>query len=306
MHSIGDYIRKLRKLKNLSQEDLAIHLRISRATCVQIEQRKRDLTLHEANKLAELFGINFDDFCSHKLPEESTVVIKKTKQNRVKKVHNLRISVPQKHIDKFKEVLLYILEKVGSKPNIGQTVIYKLLYFIDFDFYEKYEEQLIGATYIKNHYGPTPIEFKTVVDDMKKAEEIIEIKSKYFKYPQTKYMPIRKANLSGLTAIEKEHIDDVLMRLSDKTAAQLSAYSHQDVPWITTEDGTAIDYESVFYRTDYTSVRTYDETQTKSRIRKFSTLQEDLAVAQKSAVEFRHMHGIDNQAIVEIPGKQKY
>jgi len=43
-------------------------------------------------------------------------------------------------IEKFKEVLLYILGKVGSKPNIGQTVLYKLLYFIDFNYYEKYEE----------------------------------------------------------------------------------------------------------------------------------------------------------------------
>lgn len=260
MSSIGDYIRKLRKLKQLSQEDLAKHLCISRATCVQIEQGKRDLTLLEANKLAELFGINFNDFCAHKLPEENTIVINKTtKQNHTKKAGNLRISVPQKHIDKFKEVLLYILEKIGCKPNIGQTAIYKLLYFIDFDFYEKYEEQLIGATYIKNHYGPTPIEFKTVMDDMKTAEEIIEVKSNYFKYPQTKYMPRRKADLSCLTAIEKQHIDDVLMRLSDKTATQLSKYSHQDVPWITTENGAAIDYESVFYRTNCTSVRDYDE-----------------------------------------------
>jgi hypothetical protein len=77
-----------------------------------------------------------------------------------------RISIPQKNLKKFEQVLLYILCKVGSKPNIGETVIYKLLYFIDFNFYEKYEEQLIGATYIKNQYGPTPKEFIKVVDTM--------------------------------------------------------------------------------------------------------------------------------------------
>jgi len=31
------------------------------------------------------------------------------------------------------------------------TVLYKILYFIDFDYYEKYEEQLMGALYIKNN-----------------------------------------------------------------------------------------------------------------------------------------------------------
>ena len=54
----------------------------------------------------------------------------------------MRINVPQKNFQKFKEVLIYILNSVGAKPNIGETVIYKLLYFIDFDYYEKHEEQL--------------------------------------------------------------------------------------------------------------------------------------------------------------------
>ncbi len=51
----------------------------------------------------------------------------------------------KKTCGKFKEVLLYILGKVGSLPNVGETVIYKLLYFIDFDYFEMYEEQLIGS-----------------------------------------------------------------------------------------------------------------------------------------------------------------
>ncbi len=55
--------------------------------------------------------------------------------------------VEASHLD-----LLYVLNKVGCKYNVGETVLYKLLYFIDFDFYEKYEEQLIGATYVKNHH----------------------------------------------------------------------------------------------------------------------------------------------------------
>ena len=40
-------------------------------------------------------------------------------------------------------------------------------------------------------------------------------------------------------------------------ASQISAYSHNDVPWMTTKDGEAIEYESVFYRTPPYSVRAY-------------------------------------------------
>ena len=160
-----------------------------------------------------------------------------------------RISVPQKNIVKFKEVLLYILNQVGSKPNIGQTVIYKLLYFIDFNFYEKYEEQLIGATYQKNIHGPTPIEFAKIIRKMEKAKEITTIKNEYFEHTQTKYLPLREAKLTEIKSHEKEIIDAVLSRLSNMNATSISDYSHHDVPLLVTENGGIIDYETVFYRT---------------------------------------------------------
>ena len=42
-------------------------------------------------------------------------------------------------------------------------------------------------------------------------------------------------------------------------ASQISEYSHNDVPWMTTEEGQVIDYESEFYRTAPYSVREYSE-----------------------------------------------
>jgi hypothetical protein len=43
--------------------------------------------------------------------------------------------------------------------------------------------------------------------------------------------------------------------LSDMNATQISEYSHNDVPWLTTDKGEIIDYESVFYRTKEYSMR---------------------------------------------------
>jgi len=180
---------------------------------------------------------------------------RKKEKSRIK----IRINVPQKNLEKFKEVLLYILNKVGSKPNIGETAIYKFLYFIDFDYYEKYEEQLIGASYRKNKHGPTPIEFGKIVHKMIEEEEITKIENKYFEYTQTKYLPLRKPDLSKLNGNEIEVINNVLNRLSDMNANQISDYSHNDVPWLTTEEQEIIEYESVFYRTPAYSVREYSE-----------------------------------------------
>ncbi len=105
---------------------------------------------------------------------------------------------------------------------------------------------------------PTPVEFKKITDSME-GKELTKCETEYFEYPQTKYLPLIKPDISVLKATEIEVIEDVLKKLSDMSANEISEYSHKDVPWMTTEDGERIDYESVFYRTMPYSVRTYDE-----------------------------------------------
>lgn len=259
-NNLPDFIKQLRKENNLTQEYVASEIGISRPTYEQIEKGKRELKISEAEKLAKIFNIPLENFLQGKKGVKITVDIKNGKRKN-KKEEEIRISIPQKNIEKFHQILLYILRKVGGKPNVGMTVIYKLLYFIDFDYYEKYENQLMGLVYVKNHHGPTPTPFKEVVDDMIEKKEIEIVKSKFYKYPQTKYLinPLVKPDLSILSGEEKEHIDWELERLSNLTATQLSALSHKDVPFITAQEGKPLDYESVFYRTKDTSVREYPD-----------------------------------------------
>ena len=253
--NLGIKIKKLRKKTGLSQEALAGKVGISRIAISQIESGGRKISAEELAKFAKTFNIATDVLLDVK--KDIEIIFEKARQKSEKK-QEIRISVPQRNLQKFKEILIYILEKVGSKPNVGETVIYKLLYFIDFNFYEKYEEQLIGATYIKNHHGPTPKEFIKVVKEME-GKELIRVKDSYFQYPQTKYLPLRKSDLTQFKAHEKEIIDDVLNSLSNMNASEIREYSHNDVPWQTTEDGEVIEYEAVFYRTLPYSVRNYSE-----------------------------------------------
>lgn len=258
---IGKYIQAQREALNFSQNFVAKKLGISRPTYISIEQGRRELTLTEVEKLTQILNLSIEDLIKQKVPTSTKVSVMRDKAIQSKKPkEEIRISIPQKNFDKFREVLLYILTKVGAKPNVGETVLYKLLYFIDFDYYEKYEEQLIGATYKKNLHGPTPIEFQKLIKDMVEREEIVVVKNKYFNYDQKKYLAVREPDLSKLlNAQELQHIDEVLARLSDKNANELSEYSHEDIPWIVAEDSTPIDYEAVFYRTPKTSVRNYEE-----------------------------------------------
>ena len=252
---IGQRIKKLREEIGISQQDLADRLGILRPTISQMENGERKIFSDELIKLSEILNTSVPYLMG--LENQPDIVLQERRERMTKP--QIRINVPARNLETFKEVLLYILGKVGSKPNIGETVLYKLLYFIDFDYYEKYEEQLIGATYIKNKHGPTPVEFQKIVEKMIKEKEIEKVKSTYFTFPQTKYLPLRKANLAKLKASEIEVIDDIICKLSDMSAAQISEYSHNDVPWLTTENGQKIEYETVFYRTLPYTIREYRE-----------------------------------------------
>lgn len=239
-------IIRLRKNSKISQQALADRLQISRPTLDKIEKEEKSLTLDQIKICSQVFEISPEVFISGQLPAE-------------KHTTEELITIPQKNLEKFKEVFLYILEKVGSRPNVGQTVLYKLLYFIDFDHFEKYQEQLIGATYIKNHHGPTPKEFIKIVEEMKKVGDLEEVKSEYFNFEMKKYLARRSANLSQLKASELQTIERVLEKYAGKSAKELSDLSHKDMPWAASEDGEEIDYQLAFYRTEPFSTGKYDE-----------------------------------------------
>lgn len=238
----------------ISQEKLAEILDVSRPTVKKIIAGSREIRMSEARALAEALSVSVAEVFGEETSPEIVLEKKAAKEEK----GAVRISVPAENVEKFKNALLYITQEIGALPNIGQTVIYKILYFCDFDYYEKFEEQLIGARYIKNHYGPTPREFAVIVREMVKDGQIEEIKTKYFNKDQTKYIPVTSPDLSVFNGQELNHIDEEIERFGNKTAKELSDYSHKDVPWIVTPEGKEIDYESVFYRTPETSVRTYE------------------------------------------------
>ncbi len=252
-------LKKIREGQNISQEFLANKLGISRPTYSQIENGNRELTLKEAQSLAKLFNMSLEDFIEGKENNSPKMTIKFEKPKPKAPKQEIRISVPQESVEKFKEVFIYILEKIGARPNIGEVVIWKLMYFIDFDYYEKYEEQLIGAKYIKNTHGPTPAAYAQIIEQMIKNQELTLVKNKYFQYQQKKYLPLRSANLSIFSAQEKELIDHEIERFKDYNATKISELSHRDVPWIGTKDKQIIDYEAVFARTDELSIRKYND-----------------------------------------------
>lgn len=251
---VGQRIAELRKRKGLSQEELAKSVKISRPSLAQIELGNRSVDIMELQNLSIMLGFSLDEFMSKDFTINQDVEDKvETRPQKVKE----RISVPSLQVNKFKNVLLYILERCAGKPNVGETVLYKLLYFSDYNYYELYEEHLTGAKYRKLPFGPVPQKLDTIVNQMIDSGQLQRVKTEYHGYPQTRYLPLIKANLTELKASEKEIIDRVIEQMSDWSAAAISNYSHKDMPWLASKEGEEIDYELAFYRDAPYSVRNY-------------------------------------------------
>jgi transcriptional regulator with XRE-family HTH domain len=252
---IGQRIAELRKKKGLSQDDLAKRIAISRPSLAQIELGNRSIDIFELQKISLVLAFSLDDFMSNEFSTTEKIELNETNTERNKE----RVSIPKLQVNKLKNVLLYILEHCAGKPNVGETVLYKLLYFSDFNYYEMYEEHLTGAKYRKLPYGPVPQKLDTIINLMIDNGQLQRVKTEFHGYLQTRYLPLEKADLRELRASEKEIIDRVIEQMSDWSAAAISNYSHKDMPWLASKEGEQINYELVFYRDAPFSVRNYGD-----------------------------------------------
>ncbi|NCA86436.1 MAG: DUF4065 domain-containing protein [Clostridia bacterium] len=253
---IGERIAKLRNMRGWSQQDLAKCVKISRPSLAQIEMGNRGIDILELQKFSLVMGFSIDDFMSKEFAISQNI---ESKAEATSKGDEERISVPTLEVNKFKNVLLYMLERCAGKPNVGETVVYKLLYFADFNYYELHEEHLTGASYRKLPFGPVPQSVDTIIGQMMDNGQLQRIKTTYHGYPQTRYLPLVKADLTKLKASEKEIIDRVIDQMSDWSAAAISGYSHKDMPWLASKEGEEINYELAFYREAPFSVRNYGD-----------------------------------------------
>ena len=118
-------IKAIRERLDHSQESLAKKLGTSRVAISQIENGDRKISAEEIKKLSNIFNMSTDMLLD--LDKSIEVVLPKDIKSKQKDSKSIRISVPQKNLERFKEVLLYVLSKVGSKSNVGESVLYKIL-----------------------------------------------------------------------------------------------------------------------------------------------------------------------------------
>ncbi len=237
--ALGERIQKLRQEHGYSQEELAAHLGVSRQAIGQIEKGERSIDALELASLAKALAVSVDWI----VQEEKT-----THKDTVPQIErNLDFSFDK---DKFRQTLLYILSVCGGKANIGETVLYKLLYFIDFNAFEVLGKPVTGMQYVKMQYGPVPRQgqYREVVREMVDKNELKIFTQEYYGMPQKRYVALVDSDIGMFHIREKEIIDRVLQQLADFTARKIADYAHGDAPWILAEDGEPIRYTDVVER----------------------------------------------------------
>lgn len=234
---LGKRIHRLRDEIGLSQAAMADHLDIARQAVGQIEKGERKIDSLELIKLSSFLSISVEELLK---PEEKSP----------RSIQTPKSSDYKFDPEKLRNLILFILEKCGGKPNLGETGLYKLLYFIDFEATELLGRPITGMPYVRLQYGPVPRkkEYGQVLQIMIEREELKIIAHEYYGHQQKRYVNLREPDSKIFSKIEEEIINRNLVQLSDMKAAEITHYVHGDIPWKKTVDGEVIEYNLAFQR----------------------------------------------------------
>ena len=154
---------------------------------------------------------------------------------------------------KYQEVIIYLCNELGGEIR-GKKKLAKLLYFLDFDNYEKNHKSITGDVYHRLPMGPVPDSMAKMIEQLEKAKklETSHIQEKEGYNPTEVYQCKSKADLSVFSKEELEILKRTITIYGHLNGKQLEALSHSEAPYLATEERGEIAYELSYYRgTDF-------------------------------------------------------
>lgn len=141
----ASFIKILRTGKGLSQLAVAEKIGLSRQSYMAVERGSREMTLQEAEKLCELYGISIEEL--------------------------LKVTAPK--YEKYKQMILaYLKSPVSTDGKVPKTKLAKLLYLADFAWYYEKLESMSGMQYMRRAYGPVPDPYFRALDELEEEGKI--------------------------------------------------------------------------------------------------------------------------------------
>lgn len=222
MSSSGN-IKALRESKNLSQSAVAEYLGLSRPSYDKVESGDKELTVTQAKRLAEAFGVGFEDLFRDTLREAT-----KTYSS-----------------DKYKDMIRRFITYAGDSGDgrIPKTKLAKLLYLADFTWFYDRLESISGLQYRRIQQGPVPDEYFRVIDEMYEKGEID------IKFSGKAMMIKLNEPLDPQDKILTDEQDTLLAKIADEWKSarteSIVKFTHQQYPWKLCYEGEIIPYELI-------------------------------------------------------------
>ncbi|MBI2100249.1 MAG: SocA family protein [Candidatus Vogelbacteria bacterium] len=157
------------------------------------------------------------------------------------------------HRKKYHNAVLYLCQKLKGEVR-GKKKLAKLLYFADFDLYEKSQKLITGDVYRALPMGPVPSALEEITAEMTKKRMLsvgpVEEREGY--NPTEVYKCLTEPDLSVFDNEEKKMLDRIMIKYGHLNGKQLEDLSHAEAPYVGTELRKEIPYELAFYRgTDF-------------------------------------------------------
>lgn len=151
---------------------------------------------------------------------------------------------------KLEKIINYIIYSFRDEPlKLGKLKLAKILWFSDRAFMYKYSETLTGLEYIKMQYGPLPKKYDKILKSLENDRVIHSYQSNAYGNDDKKqicFHSLIEPNMSDFKAKEIQIIDEVMARLKDERAVDLSKQTH-DKLWDSVNIGEIMPIEAVFW-----------------------------------------------------------
>lgn len=152
---------------------------------------------------------------------------------------------------------LFLIQRILKEMEGGYAdlwQIYKLMYFIDFEFYNRFKKSVSGAEYYNWQYGPMPYKndadyAKNNLVDLGEKKNLWKKVDEAGKTIQINLQKIHGPEMGDAFSTEEEMIiSEILEKYKKLSGKELVDLSHGDMPWIMTSDKEKIEYEYVNWR----------------------------------------------------------
>lgn len=153
------------------------------------------------------------------------------------------------HREKYQHAILYLCQQLHGEVR-GKKKLAKLLYFADFDFYERQQTSITGDVYMALPMGPVPSALEEITEEMEKSQVLsIERVPEREGYNPTEIYRCRiEPNMSVFSNEERAMLDRIVLKYGHLNGKQLEDLSHAEAPYIGTKLREEIPYELAFYR----------------------------------------------------------